>query len=327
LVKDGTKIIARTEATSLPLHMKTGGVVPEVAARKQVEYIVPVIKKCLEDSGFTKDRIDAIAVTVGPGLVGSLVVGVESAKALSLAWDRPLIPINHLTGHIYANFIGKKPEDIEFPAAVLIVSGGHTDLILMKGHGDFDYLGGTLDDAAGEAFDKVARTLGLSSYMGGPAISKAASRWRPVKTEPMFKRPMLGSGDFNFSFSGIKTAVLYKVNGFKNAGVGVPVNEVAYEFEEAVTDVLVFKTVRAAKKFGVKSLLIAGGVSANKTLRRKLEELAADEKFQLHIPPTELCSDNAVYIASCAFFNYYPARYAEVSADPSLTVMSKPSRV
>ena len=217
VVRDGSEVVASVLATSSDIHLKTGGVIPEVAARKQVEYIIPVVEGCLLKAGVESAGLSAIAVTVGPGLIGSLIVGVETAKALSLAWGKPLIPVNHLVGHIYGNFINKDPSEIKFPAVVLIVSGGHTDLVLMKGHGNFKYIGGTLDDACGEAFDKSARLLGLAPYMGGPAIAKAALVWEEtlkkgeVKTSFTFKRPMIGSKDFNFSFSGIKTAVMAKV--------------------------------------------------------------------------------------------------------------------
>lgn len=321
IVRDGTKLIAASLATSSDIHVKTGGVIPEVAARKQLEFIVPVIENCFKKSGLDKGEIDAVAVTVGPGLIGSLVVGVESAKTLALAWNKPLIPVNHLVGHIYANFIGKDPSEIPFPALVLVVSGGHTDLVLMKGHGNFQYLGGTLDDAAGEAFDKAARVLGLAPYMGGPAISRAAKNFTGKKSSFTFRRPMIDSHDFNFSFSGIKTAVMNKAVVLKDGKVSA--EEVAYEFQEAVTDVLVSKTIKAAAECGVMSILLAGGVSANEVLREKLKTASAKIKIPLFVPAIELCTDNAVSIASAAFYNYAPRGFSKVKADPGLSVMDK----
>ncbi len=351
IVKDGVTVVASSLATSAEIHKKTGGVIPEVAARRQLESIGPVISDCLDrfkniSSKMEPKDLDAIAVTVGPGLIGSLVVGVETAKALSLAWNKPIVPINHLVGHIYGNFIGKAPSEIKFPAVVLIVSGGHTDLVLMKDHGKLEYLGGTLDDAAGEAFDKVARLLGLASYMGGPAVSKAAESWSrgannekptdilsrsrkptnpPVDKsadKPMFKRPMIDSNNFDFSFSGIKTAVMYKVREHERLGENIPAEEIAYEFQEAVTDVLVYKTVKAVEKHKVRSIMLAGGVSANKVLREKFQGAFSGENTKLFIPPLDLCTDNASYIASCAYFNFHPKPLSEVKANPSLSVDS-----
>lgn len=323
IVKDGIEVVSSSLATSTEFHLRTGGVVPEIAARKQVEYITSVIDDCIKKSNLKPSELNAIAVTSGPGLIGSLVVGVEAAKALALALNKPIIPVNHLVGHIYANFINKKAGDIKFPAVVLVVSGGHTDLVLMKNHGDLTHIGSTLDDAAGEAFDKVARLLGLAKYMGGPAVSKAAESWKPENSTIHFKRPMIDSKDFNFSFSGIKTAVLSKVKSFAELSGVVPVEEISYEFQEAVTDVLVFKTLEAVKKYGVETVMLAGGVSANKVLREKLTKECAKENLQLLIPPLELCTDNAIYIASCAHFNFNPKKFEEIKADPSLNIMSK----
>ena len=288
VVKDGTQLISNVVASSQQMHAKFGGIIPENAAREQIKSIIPVIKETLVCD------IDAIAVTVGPGLIGSLLVGVETAKTLSYAWNKPLIPVNHLIGHIYANWLVSKPQ---FPALVLLVSGGHSELILMADHGKYKYLGGTRDDAAGECFDKCARLLNLG-YPGGPAISKAA-----IKND-LYKlpRPMINSKDFDFSFSGLKTVVA-------NSPRDNP-NYLAYELQEAITDVLVTKTRRAAEKYQVKNILLAGGVAANKRLREKIPEALC--------PPIELCTDNAAYIASAAFFNYKEVPWHKVNADPSL---------
>lgn len=290
VVKDGTTLICNIVASSQAIHAKYGGIIPEKAAREQIKSIIPVIKEALVCD------IDAIAVTVGPGLIGSLLVGVEAAKTLAFAWNKPLVPVNHLVGHIYANWLVSTPQ---FPALVLLVSGGHSELILMTDHGKFNYLGGTRDDAAGECFDKCARLLSLG-YPGGVAIEKAAIKNNLYK----LPRPMINSKDFDFSFSGLKTAVA-------NAPKDNP-NYLAYELQEAITDVLVTKTRRAAEKYQVKNILLAGGVAANKRLREKFPEALC--------PPFELCTDNAAYIASAAFFNYKPVPWEKVQADPSLTI-------
>jgi len=312
VVEDGVKEISSCVASSKDFHEKTGGIVPEVAARKQVESIIPVINETLKDQ--SPQKIDAIAVTVGPGLIGSLVVGVEAAKALSLAWGKPLIPVNHLVGHIYSSFVGGNK--IEFPAVVLVVSGGHTDLVLMENHGDFRYLGGTLDDAAGEAFDKTARLLGLSKYLGGVLLSKKASECSKNTIAGKLPRPMINENNFDFSFSGLKTAVKRLIE--KNE---YPVEVVAREFEEAVVDCLVTKTIKAAKKYSTKSIMLGGGVAANSCLRKRLEEESKVFGVKLYVPPINLCGDNAVNIASVAFFVGKEKSLDQIHANPSLGIM------
>jgi N6-L-threonylcarbamoyladenine synthase len=328
VVKDGISEIASVVASSKELHEKTGGIVPEVASRKQVEYIIPVINETLEKARVVlglKDKadvlksIDAVAVTVGPGLIGSLLVGVEAAKALSVAWEKPLIPVNHLIGHIYGNWIQKDKDsskEIEFPAVVLVVSGGHTDIVLMKNHGKFKYLGGTLDDAAGESFDKTARILGLSRYLGGAALSQKAAECKENIIMGKLPRALLKEDNFDFSFSGLKTAVkrLYEQGDFS-------VEEVACEFENAVVDVLVKKTLKAAKTYNAKSILLAGGVSANTTLRNRMK--AEAQPTPVFMPPFNLCTDNAVYIGSAAYFNNVEKPLDKVQANPSLGVTDK----
>lgn len=317
IVKDGVVEEASVVASSAELHEKTGGVVPEVAARKQVESIAPVIEECLGQAGVKNPskELDALAVTVGPGLVGSLLVGTEAAKALSLAWKLPIVPVNHLIGHIYGNFIDNKDE-ILFPAVVLIVSGGHTDLVVMYGHGKFDYLGGTLDDAAGEAFDKVARLLGFAKYLGGPILSRKAASCENNTLEGRLPRPMLDRESFDLSFSGLKTAVLRLVEKEEH-----PPEVVACEFEAAVTEVLVEKTIKAAKKVNAASILLGGGVAANQRLRTQLAYKAEEINMPVHTPPLKYCGDSAAYIASAAFFNYQPNPIKDIRADPSLTIM------
>lgn len=335
IVKDGVEVVAEALASSADVHMAWGGVIPEIAARKQVESIIPVLDVCLQKSAVKPSDLDAVAVTVGPGLVGSLVIGIAAAKSLALAWDKPLVAVNHLVGHIYANFLGDhlraSAEKIEFPAMAMVVSGGHTDLVLMKGHGDFEYVGGTLDDAAGEAFDKAARLLGIAPYLGGVKLSEQAQLWNE-KPNHMFKRPMVDSGDYNFSFSGIKTAVLTKVKEEQAKGPKLTegfIKEISFEFEDSVTDILTVKLLKACQEFKVKSVLLGGGVSANSVLRKKIKEGVSslggnDAVPKLFIPELKLCTDNAIYIASCANFNFNPVDIDLVDAKPGLSVMDKP---
>ncbi len=310
VVENGTKIISNVFASSVELHQKSGGVIPEIAAREQLKCIIPVIKEAFVP-------FDAMAVTVGPGLIGPVLIGVETAKTLAFAWNKPIVPINHLVAHLYANWLsGQVPE---FPAICLVVSGGHTELVLMTDHGKMKYLGGTRDDAAGEAFDKTARMLGLAPYFGGPAIAAAAKNVANVKK--FLPRPMIGSNDLDFSFSGLKTAVLREVQKphFAKASRG----ELAYEIQEAITDVLVAKVIKATKIYNPKSILLAGGVSANQRLREKLKDKIEKEKLviKLFVPEPKLCTDNAAYIASCAFFNYHPKPWQKINANPGLGIV------
>lgn len=309
MVKDGITLMSNIVASSQAIHAKYGGIIPEKAAREQIKSIIPVINEAIQaDRNTGLQAIDAIAVTIGPGLIGSLLVGVETAKTLAYVWKVPLIPVNHLVGHIYANWLVSKPQ---FPALVLLVSGGHSELILMTDHGKFKYLGGTRDDAAGECFDKCARLLNLG-YPGGLAIEKAA-----IKND-LYKlpRPMIDDKSFDFSFSGLKTAVsrLSLDSRFKIQDSGY----LAYELQEAITDVLVTKTRKAAEKYQINNILLAGGVAANKRLREKFQIL--DSKFKIYVPDFSLCTDNAAYIASAAYFNYKPVPWEKVQADPSLAI-------
>ncbi len=314
VVENGTKELAYVVASSKEFHEKTGGVVPEVAARKQVEFMIPVLDQVFSE--VSKDEIDAVAVTQGPGLIGSLIVGIEAAKALSLALDKPLVPVNHLVAHFYANFISHSPDEIKFPALVLVVSGGHTDLILMKDHGDLEYLGGTLDDAAGEAFDKTARILGIAEYLGGAKLSKVAASCEKNIIPGALPRPLLDRANYDFSFSGLKTAVkrFWENNDY-------PVDVVACEFENAVVDVLTAKTIRAAKDFEVASILLGGGVSANKPLRARLKEETAELGVPVFLPDLRLCADNASTVASAAFYNFESADFDIISPNPSLSII------
>ncbi|MBI2074866.1 MAG: tRNA (adenosine(37)-N6)-threonylcarbamoyltransferase complex transferase subunit TsaD [Candidatus Levybacteria bacterium] len=334
------KLLSNTLTSSLTLHSKTGGIIPEVAAREQVKYIIPVIEQTLNDSSLYpqsskidplsstiyRPDIDAIAVTFGPGLIGSLLVGVETAKTLAYIWNKPIIPVNHLLGHIYANFIVENSEpdarrylldaDIDFPALALIVSGGHTDLVLMNGHGKIRWLGGTRDDAAGEAFDKIARLLSLP-YPGGPEIEKAATNGNPKAFN--FPRPMIGSDDFDFSFSGLKTSVLREIKTIEQLNNETIAN-IAASVQQAIIDVLVVKTLKAAEQYKVKSILLSGGVAANQTLRDRFEldarRYLLNAKF--FFPEKWLCTDNGAMIASAAFFNYKEVPWTKLSANPEL---------
>lgn len=308
-------LLSNVVASSLDMHAKTGGIIPEIAARQQIEYILPVIKSAMEQAQCRQEKIDAIAVTYGPGLIGSLLVGVETAKTLAYAWNKPLIPINHLIGHIYANFVGEKSK-VEFPAIALIVSGGHTDLLLMKDHDDFHWLGGTRDDAAGEAFDKIGRLLGMP-YPAGSMIEQVAKKGDPKRFR--FPRPLIDSEDFDFSFSGLKTAVLREIQKIK-----VPdkqaISDIASGVQNAVIDVLAAKTLKAANQFNVKSILLGGGVAANQKLRSELEWKMENDKWKIKLfaPAKSLCTDNAAMITAAAFFNFKPVSWQNITADPEL---------
>lgn len=318
LDKKNVTILSNVIASSLELHSKTGGIIPEVAAREQVKYIIPVIKESLEKAGIPFDKnnppdIDAAAVTYGPGLIGSLLVGVEIAKTLSYIWNKPLIPINHLFGHIYANFINENPE---FPLIALIVSGGHTDLVLMKSHTDIAWLGGTRDDAAGECFDKSGRLLGLP-YPAGPLIEQKAKLGNPKAYH--FPRPLLHDKAFDFSFSGLKTAILREVERIKNLDEQTR-NNICRGLQDAIIDVLVTKTFQAAEKYHVKSILLSGGVAANQTLHESFEQYAMRNtpSTKIFVPQKSLCTDNAAMIGAAAVFQGKEVQWQEVAANPEL---------
>jgi N6-L-threonylcarbamoyladenine synthase len=295
VVEGGRRLLSSVVASQVDLHARYGGVVPEVASRKHLESILPVIEAALEEAGCTWDDLAAVAVTVGPGLSGSLLVGVNAAKAIVFARGLPLVPVSHLESHIYANWLEQNGEDMpppSFPLLALIVSGGHTDLVIMENHGRYRQLGHTRDDAAGEAFDKVARLLGLG-YPGGPAIEKAAAGRKPYSRLPRAWLP----GSYDFSFSGLKTAVLRLAHEQREKGL--PAGELAAAFQDAVVDVLVTKTVRAARAERVKEILLAGGVAANSALRQRLQ---AEAPVPVRLPPLVFCTDNAAMVAACGYF-------------------------
>ncbi|PIR55449.1 tRNA (adenosine(37)-N6)-threonylcarbamoyltransferase complex transferase subunit TsaD [Candidatus Peregrinibacteria bacterium CG10_big_fil_rev_8_21_14_0_10_36_19] len=293
VVEDGVKVLANIISSQIDLHAKTGGVVPEVAAREHVLNMIPVLEECLEASGSNWSNIDALAVTQGPGLISSLIIGTETANVISYVKNLPLIPVQHIVGHIYSNWLDTEDE-IEFPVLILTVSGGHNELILMRGHHDFEVLGATRDDASGEAFDKVARILGLG-YPGGPAISKIAVEGNNEAYK--FPRSYLDKGSFDFSFSGLKTAVLNEVmKGEVNKA------DVAASFQEAVCEVLVFKLAAAFEKYGAKEVHLAGGVSANLRLRELAKEKLGEKVKLRHPASIKYCTDNAAMIGSAAYY-------------------------
>lgn len=321
VVRDGTTIISNVIASSSAMHEKYGGIVPEVASREQLKCMLPTIQEALSQAHLDYASIDAIAVTVGPGLIGSLLIGVETAKTISFVTKKPLIPVNHVIAHIYANFLAEPDADkMLFPSVALVVSGGHTELFLMKNKKDVRWLGGTIDDAAGEAFDKAARLLGFGSQ-GGLAIQTHAGKASSI-TLP---RPILYDETLNFSFSGLKTAVLRETDKLKSSHrlSSDMISELAYEVQESITDVLVAKTMKAAEQFNARSICIGGGVASNIRLREKFRSALLTTPFthlRFHAPPISLCTDNAAYIGSCAFFKGSPVDWHTVEATPDLSV-------
>ncbi|MCL0071786.1 tRNA (adenosine(37)-N6)-threonylcarbamoyltransferase complex transferase subunit TsaD [Peptococcaceae bacterium] len=306
VVIDGVDVASNIIASQVDLHAKFGGVVPEVASRKHLELIDCVVLEALENAKIDFKDINAVAVTYGPGLVGALLVGVMAAKALSYALKVPLVAVNHLEAHIYANFL-EKP-DVEFPTLCLVVSGGHTDLVLIKHHGSYEFLGSTLDDAAGEAFDKIARAIGLG-YPGGPLIDKLAQGGNADAID--FPRVYLEDGSLDFSFSGLKTAVLNYLNSAKQKNMKINTANLAAAFQQAVVDVLVDKTILAAEKYGVKVIMLAGGVASNRCLRNQLKKAADKCGFKVIYPQPILCTDNAAMVACCGYYKYLRGEFAD----------------
>jgi len=295
VVKNGNEILSNVVATQIDIHKRFGGVVPEVASRLHVEQITLVIEEAMKQAQVEYEELAAVAVTEGPGLVGALLIGVNAAKAIAFAHGLPLIGVHHIAGHIYANQL---VQPLQYPLLALVVSGGHTELVYMKEDGIFEVIGETRDDAAGEAYDKVARTLKLP-YPGGPHIDRLAQEGNA--TIP-FPRAWLEEGSYDFSFSGLKSAVINYMHNAEQRGEEVSPADVAASFQESVIEVIVSKTIQAAKEYHVKQVLLAGGVAANKGLRATLqEEMNALSNIELVIPPLSLCTDNAAMIGAAAF--------------------------
>ncbi|GAB4535774.1 MAG: tRNA (adenosine(37)-N6)-threonylcarbamoyltransferase complex transferase subunit TsaD [Anaerolineales bacterium] len=311
VVEDGRRLLSSAVASQVDLHAQYGGVFPEMASRQHILAVYPIVQQALREAHLGLDELDAIAVTRGPGLPGSLVVGINAAKGLALGSGLPLVGVNHLEGHIYAAWLYRDeapPQEPRFPILALIVSGGHTELILMPDHLRYERLGGTLDDAAGEAFDKAARMMGLP-YPGGPAIQRAGRDGDPQAFD--FPRAWLGDS-WDFSFSGLKTAVLRQVNALKKSRLDLPVADLAASFEAAVVEVLVVKALKAAAHFEAQSILVAGGVSANRRLR---EQIGLRAPLPVFIPPLEFCTDNAAMIAAAGARRFAAGHLDDFSMD------------
>ncbi|WP_209125099.1 tRNA (adenosine(37)-N6)-threonylcarbamoyltransferase complex transferase subunit TsaD [Alkalihalobacillus sp. BA299] len=313
VIKNGTEILSNVVSSQIESHKRFGGVVPEIASRHHVEKMTYIFEAAMEEANVTFSQLDAIAVTEGPGLVGALLMGVNAAKALAFAHDLPLIGVHHIAGHIYANRLVK---EMEFPLLALVVSGGHTELVYMKDHGSFKVIGETRDDAVGEAYDKVARTLNLP-YPGGPHIDKLAHVGKATIDLP---RAWLDPESYEFSFSGLKSAVINTLHNAKQRGETIEPANLAASFQESVIDVLVTKTKRAAEELQVKQLLLAGGVAANRGLRKRLEQEFEQVEIDLIIPPLSLCTDNAAMIGAAASIMLKKERFANwaLNANPGL---------
>lgn len=318
VVEDGRSILSNIVASQIKSHQRFGGVVPEVASRHHVEVITAIIEEAMHEAQVNFDDLDALAVTEGPGLVGALLIGVNAAKGIAFAHDLPLIPVNHMAGHIYSSHL-QKP--LEFPLLALLVSGGHTELVYMAEHGSFEVIGETLDDAAGEAFDKIGRVMGLS-YPSGKEIDQLASQGEDTY---QFPRALINEDHYNFSFSGLKSSVINTIHNAKQKGEEIDTLNLATSFQAAVVDVLVDKTIRAAKEKEVKEIIVAGGVAANQGLRTALQEACGQHLAgaKLSFPPLKLCGDNAAMIGAYAYYQWQFGKYGanyDLNAKPSLTL-------
>lgn len=306
VIKNGTDILSNIVLSQIESHKRFGGVVPEVASRHHVEGITTTIDEALNTADVTMLQVDAVAVTQGPGLIGALLVGINAAKALAFAYDKPLIPVHHIAGHIYANHL-EKP--LQFPVMSLIVSGGHTELIYMKDHLNFEVIGETRDDAVGEAYDKVARTIGLS-YPGGPQVDKLAAQGQDSYD---FPRVWLDKDSYDFSFSGLKSAVINKLHNVRQKGEEINEADVATSFQNSVVEVLVGKSISACEAYNVNQLIVAGGVASNKGLRSALSEACESHNITLSIPSPKLCTDNAAMIGAAAYHLYEKNHLADLT--------------
>lgn len=305
IIRDGKDEIATVVLTQMDIHATFGGVVPEVASRHHIENITMVIEECLNKASMKMEEIDAIAVTYGPGLIGSLLIGLQAAKTLAYIYRKPLIPVHHIAGHIYANNLVKP---MEFPLIALVVSGGHTDLIYMKEDYSFEHIGGTLDDAVGECYDKAARVMNLP-YPGGPRVDKLAHEGNDTYHLPI----PLDDDSYNFSFSGLKSAVINLSHNEKQRGNDLNISDLACSFQNRVVDILTKKTMKALEEYQVSNLIVAGGVAANRGLRERLEELCNQHQINLSIPPIKYCTDNAAMIGAAGYFAYKLGRKADLT--------------
>ena len=311
IIKDGKEEIATVVLTQIDIHKLFGGVVPEVASRHHIENITIVIEECLNKAHMTMNDIDAIAVTYGPGLIGSLLIGVQAAKTLSYLFHKPLIPVHHIAGHIYANNL---VEEMKFPLIALVVSGGHTELVYMKDNYSFEKIGGTLDDAVGEAYDKVARVIGLP-YPGGPAVDKLAHVGKDTYSLPV----PLDDDTYHFSFSGLKSAVINLSHNETQRGNEIRKEDLACSFQNRVVEILSKKTMKALKEYHVDRLIVAGGVAANQGLRENLQKLCHENNIHLIIPSMKYCTDNAAMIGAAAYFAYKKGRIATLDLNAKAT--------
>ncbi|MER2295573.1 MAG: tRNA (adenosine(37)-N6)-threonylcarbamoyltransferase complex transferase subunit TsaD [Desemzia incerta] len=315
VIENGEVILSNIVASQIKSHMRFGGVVPEIASRHHVEQITLIIEEAMEEANVTYDDLSAVAVTEGPGLVGALLIGVNAAKAVAFAHNLPLIAVNHMAGHIYSN---KFVHPMKFPLLALVVSGGHTELVYMAEDGSYEIIGETRDDAAGEAYDKIGRVLGLP-YPGGKIIDEMAHKGKDVYN---FPRAMLKEDNYDFSFSGLKSSFINKVHNAEQKGEELDANDLAASFQASVIEVLVTKTLRAVKEYDVNQLLLAGGVAANKGLREALSDAMAKEapEVELVIPPLSLCGDNAAMIGAAGFVEFNKQQFAgyDLNAKPGL---------
>ena len=303
IVKNGREEIATSTSSQIDIHENFGGVVPEIASREHVKNITLVIEDCLKKANMKIEDVTAIAITYGPGLIGSLLVGMQAAKTLSYIYNKPLVPVHHIAGHIYANSL---VEDLKFPLIALVVSGGHTELIKMKDHFSFEKLGGTLDDAIGECYDKVARVMGLP-YPGGPKLDKLSKEGSPT-----YKLPIpLNDDSYNFSFSGLKSAVINLNHNEEQKGNEINKADLAASFQKVAVTSIVSKTKKALKDYNINNLIVAGGVAANSILREALTDMCNENNIHLSIPPLKYCTDNAAMIASAGYYAYKLGRRAD----------------
>lgn len=317
VVKNGKVVLSNVINSQIDLHKKYGGVVPEIASRKHIESIDAVVNEAIDNAGVSANDIDAVAVTYGPGLVGALLVGVSFAKGYSYAINKPLVPVHHIKGHISANFIANP--DLKPPFICLVASGGHSHIVLVKDYQDFKILGRTRDDAAGEAFDKIARVLGLG-YPGGPLIDELSKKGNPKAYD--FPRVRIDKTSLDFSFSGVKTSVINYLHKLSQQGIEVNKADVAASFQDAVTDVLCNHTIEAALKYNLDTITLAGGVACNSGLRQKMQNLCSENNLSLLYPPPILCTDNAAMIASAGYYNFLNGNISDLdlNAIPSLSI-------